>query len=147
MPRPLPGDLPDLMPSRELETSNAMMRQIEAVSDDYDVFFHDNRSESYRDEQEGVLFVRRLPHQVRPPAATGVKYRRSEADQTYHLSLNNPSERAEYSWNSVRLNDSCHVCQACRDVFNYYCRYVEASVKVGDSVKTLSLRETELKSI
>ena len=148
MSRPLPGYLPELMPFRELEISNAMMRQLEAaVSNDSDVFFHDNTSKSYRNEPEVVLLVRRDPHQVRPPADTGVEYGRSEADQTYHLSLNDPPERAEYGWNSARLNDTYYVCQACRDVFNYYCRYVEASVKVGDSVETLSLRETELKSI
>ena len=126
-----------------------MMRGLEAAVsiDDSDVFFVDNRSESYRNEREGNLFVRRDPHQVRPPADTGVEYGRSEADQTYHLSLNDPPQRAEYGWNSARLNDTCYVCQACRDVFNYYCRYVEARVKVGDSVETLSLRETELKSI
>ena len=135
------------MPSRELEIGDAMLREAEAVSDDCDILFQDNRIESYRNEQEGLLFVRRDPHQVRPPADTGVEYGRSEADQTYHLSLNDPPERAEYDWNSVRLNDTYYVCQACRDVFNYYCRYREARVKVGDSVETLNLRETELKSI
>ena len=147
MSRPLPGYTPELMPSRELEISNAMLRALETVSIDFDVYLRDNRSESYGDEGEGVLFVGRDPHQVRPPADTGVEYGRSEADQTYHLSLNDPPGRAEYGWNSARLNDTYYVCQACRDVFNYYCRYVEARVKVGDSVETLSLRETEFKSI
>ena len=147
MSRPLPGNLPELMPSRELERSDAMLRALEAVSDDCEIFLIDNMSESYRQEKEGNLFVRRDPHQVRPPADTGVEYGRSEADQTYHLSLNDPPERAEYDWNSVRLNDTYYVCQACRDVFNYYCRYREARVKVGDSVETLTLRETESKSI
>lgn len=136
------------MPVRELEKSNAMMRATdEAMSDDCDIFSYDKRSESYRNESEGSLLVRRDPHQVRPPADTGVEYGRNEADQTYHLSLNDRSERAEYGWNSVLPNDTCHICQACRDVFNYYCKYVEAREKVGESVGTLSLRETELKSI
>ena len=151
MPRPLPGYIPDSIPFRELEISNAKMRQVEETlpdgCDDCDVLEFYYRRESYRDEQEAVLLVRRDPHQVRPPADTGVEYGRSEADQTYHLSLNDPPERAEYGWNSVRLNDTCHLCRACRDVFNYYCRYIEAREKVGDSVETLSLRKTELKSI
>ena len=149
MPRPLPGELPELMSSRELEMANEMINQVEATAayDECDIVHHDNRGESYRDEQEeGLLFVCRAPHEVRPPIDTGVSYARSEADQKYHVSLNNSPKRPEYNWNSVRLDDTRPVCQACRDVFNYYGRYFEARLKVCRSSKTFVSHETNLKS-
>ena len=129
--------------------SEEMMNEVEATVayDDYDTFFSSNTSESYRDEQEDLLFVRRAPHQVRPPADTGVDYGRNEADQKYHLSLNNPPKRPEYNWNSVQLENARHICQACRDVFNYYCRYVETRLEVSRSFEILVSRDTKLESM
>ncbi len=149
MPRPLPGELPELMPSRELEFGDGMMSEIEATAayNDYDIVFRDNRGESYRDEEEGLLFVRRAPHEVRTPIDTGVSYARSGADEKYDVSLNNSPKRPEYNWNSVRLDDTRPVCQACRDVFNYYCRYFEARLKVRCSFETFISHETNLESI
>ncbi len=138
------------MSSQELELGNEMMNQVEATAayDDYDIVFHDNRGESYRDEQnEGLLFVHRAPHEVRPPIDTGVSYTRSEADQKYSVSLNNSPKRPEYNWNSVRLDDKRPVCQACRDVFNYYCRYFEARLKVRCSFEAFISHGADLESI
>ena len=133
MSYPLPGERPVLISSRELEISQEMDKADEAIPIECDVSWHDNRSESYRHAypDQGSLFVRRTPFQVRPPADTGVEYEFSGADQAYHLTLNDSAKRVEYETKSVRLDDVHYVCQVCRDVFNYYCKFVEARAKVS----------------
>ena len=135
MSPPLPGELPELMPSRELEMAKQMMDGAESVmlaSDAPDIFFYDNSCKNYRGEDEGLLLVQRDPHQVRPPADTGVEIRRNEThEKHFSLGLKDSPKRSEYNWDSSQLQNWGKICQACRDVFNYYCRYLEARSRVS----------------
>ena len=134
---PLPGELPRQMAARELQTANGMWRAIieELKSKgklfDYDLMLQDNRSESYRDAQEGSLFVLRAPQQVRPPADTGVCYRINKVNQTLELSLNDSPQLPAYERHSLQLETTHKFCQACLDVLNYYCKYREARSNVS----------------
>ena len=97
MPRPLPGEPPEWIPTRELEIGKEMMSQV-AAYDECDQLHYANTGESYGDEQEeALLVVQRAPYEVRPPIDTGVSYARSEADHKYHVSLNNSRKRPEYN--------------------------------------------------
>ncbi len=147
MLRPLPGEPPEWIPTRELEILKEWQSQV-AAYDECDRLIYVTTGEFYRDEQEeGRLVVQRAPYEVRPQIDTGVSYIRSEADHKYDMSLNNSPRQPEYNWNSVRLDDTRHICQACGDVFNYYCRYFEARLKVCRSFETLISHEANLESI
>lgn len=152
MPHPLPGDLPARMPARELEKADEIWKSMMATLAseenliDYDIMLCDNREDSYRDPGEGSLFIQRVPHQVRPPADTGVHYRLNEVNQEFELSLNNPPQLPDYEWNSVRVRTAHNVCQACLDVFNYYCRYIEARLVVRGLLEAPIFRKTDFES-
>ena len=142
---PLPGETPYLMSSREFDMGEEMRREIEMTDrfDDYDVLSLANTSDNYRDERKETLFVRRAPHLVRAPTDTGVEYEIKEANQECKLTLNNPTHRSEYDWTSVQLNTGRLICQACHDVFNYYCKYIEAKLKVSDLPGIFIFRQTK----
>ncbi|KAK0104778.1 hypothetical protein ONS95_005048 [Cadophora gregata] len=130
----LPGRRPPRMSRREItlavkmEREGAEMMERRGIPLDYDIMTYDNRSESYRLPREGNLQVRRAPYEVRPPAHTGVQYS-INAEGVFTLSLNNATQLPEYDWNSFKLDTDHHMCQACCDVFNYYCRYKEARLE------------------
>ena len=159
-----PGELSELMPTRELEIGKIRELKIRkevmshgAAYDDCDQLHYSNFGKSYcldgsygeeqSDWEQGLLVVQRAPYEVRPPIDTGVTYARSEADHNYYVSLNNSPKRPEYNWNSVRIDDTHPLCQACRDVFNSYCRYFEARLKVCRSFETFPPHKTKLESI
>jgi hypothetical protein len=134
MPLPLPGD-PTGAPDRIIETLQQMWESIIAQNTgnrdgDCDVMILNNTFEAHRDQEEGVLLVPRLPHEVRPLSDTRVKYSISE-DHTLDLKPVIPIQRPEYDLKSFQLLDqNYNLCLACRGCLNYYCRYVELSVEV-----------------
>lgn len=153
MPPLLPGDRPSRMPAREIEIVdemwNSMMADFASAGADImdkDIMLIDNRNDSYRRPKDGILFVPRAPHQIRPPADTGVHYRLDEADQEFTLSLNDPPQLSDYQWNSVQLETEHNVCQACLDILNYYCRYAEARLTVSGPLEATISRKTNFGS-
>ena len=152
MPAHLPEDRPGRMLAREVEMFDEMEKVVAASLDrgsdlnNYDVMFYNNASASYRDPGEGSLFVQRAPHQVRPPAATGVHYRLNKADRMHEVSLHIPPQLPDYEWNSVQLKTAHKVCQACHDVLNYYCRYIEARSVVRGPLEAPIFRKTDFES-
>ncbi|KAL2073917.1 hypothetical protein VTL71DRAFT_11243 [Oculimacula yallundae] len=134
MPPLLPGQRPPRMGSQEISMAEKMDRQMaEMIEQDpevaeCDIICHDTRGESYRDPNEGSLIVRRAPHEVRPPADTGVVYS-LDSEGGLSLSLRSTPRAPEYKWNSFELRTEHPLCQACRDVFNYYCQYQEAQIE------------------
>ena len=134
----LPGLRPPRMSRQEITLSAEMDEAIAEIMEEkgelLDIVTRDNRSESYRMPKEGSLQVRRAPHEVRPPAHTGVQYSIND-DGVCTLSLNHAPNLPEYELNSFKLETDHHpLCQACCDVFNYYCRYKEARLEVSDQV-------------
>lgn len=144
MPPLLPGQRPPRMSLTEITMAEKMDQAVAEMmaanpkAAEYDIMTHDNRGESYRDTKQGSLLVKRTPHQVRPFADTGVDYSLTE-DGILELSLNNVEEKAEYEWNSFHLSTKHELCQACCDVFNYYCRYKLEHLEV--SLHSLTLHE------
>ena len=123
MSRPLPGEFTGY-PGRELESMGEMWNSMTTIAEreNYDVLLHDNRSQSYRNQEDGTLFVGRQPHEVRPPSEIGVRYQ-----------ITNSSHRPEYEIQALRLHTYHNLCQACVDCLNYYCQYIGARSKVCKS--------------
>ncbi len=130
MSRLLPGEMPASISKRELESAQAMADEMKRHLDsgpvplDYDILEHDNRGVSYREPSEPSLRVQREPQEIRPSAHTGVLYNFDQED-VLQLSLENPTVLPEYEIDSVKLSTGHHLCQACLDVLNYYCKYKE----------------------
>lgn len=148
MPAHLPGNRPGRLSAREVEVGDQMWKTSLDLSDlnDYDVMLYSNQSKSYRDPREGNLFIQRAPHQVRSSADTGVHYRFNEVDRVHELSLKDPPRLPDYEWNSVQLKIAHKVCQACHDVLNYYCRYIEARSVVRGPLEAPIFRKTDFES-
>ena len=152
MPPLLPGDRPARLPAREIEVQDGLWKALaaeigsEGGDTDCDIMFINNSSDSYRDQKHGNLLVQRAPHQVRPPSDTGVHYWLNEADREFEVSLDSPPQLPDYEWNSVQLKTGHNMCQACLDVFNYYCQFIEARSVVRGPPEPLMLRRTDFGS-
>jgi hypothetical protein len=136
-PSRLPGYRPVGLPAREIQLEDERWRDVtelleaEGVSGDCDLMLIDERSGSYRELEKENLLVQRLPHEVRPPSHTGVQHRFNEATRVAELSLNDAPRLPEYEWTSMQLETEHNLCQACLDVFNYFCKYLEAKTAVS----------------
>ena len=143
MPLPLPGDPTDA-PGRVAENLQQWWDLFVADSTrngdpDCDLMIRKNTFDADRDQDEGVLLVRRMPHEIRPRPGTGVEYCITR-DHTLDLNLVEPTHRLEYELKSFQLLEQEYkLCQACLDCLNYYCRYVELSVEVCISQTTASM--------
>ncbi len=89
LPRLLPGDRSGRPSAREVEGVDEMweMAATLASEGDNDIMLHDNRNDSCKYSKEGSLFVRRSPHQVRPPVDADIRYRLNEADKVFKVSF------------------------------------------------------------
>lgn len=99
---------------------------------DWDVMTYANGSESHRNWEDGTLFVRRQPHEVRPPSETGVRYQFT-SDGNVHLHLERLPQRAEHEGQAIQLHTYHKLCQACIDCLNYYCKYMKTASEVCKS--------------
>jgi len=141
MPPLLPGERPKHLSGQEIELVAARDRHMAEMMlqqnlRDYDIIEHDNRSDSYRDNDEGSLLVRREPQVIRPPEDTGVTYGFDEIKQALQIGLNNSTRKPEYEWKSLKLRTQHKLCQACVDVLNYYCKYLERRLEVRHAPRT-----------
>lgn len=142
MPLPLPGD-PTSAPGRITETLQSLWDVVAVDStrngnEDCDIMIRENTFEAHRNQEEGVLLVRRVPHEVRPQSDTGVRYRIG-GDHTLDLNLVDPVHRPEYELKSFQLLEKDYkLCQACLDCLNYYCRYVELLVCVSRKISNMN---------
>jgi len=132
----LPGQRCSWMGKRADEFGRLMFEELEGLVDDksdYDTMLTTNATDSYREGKNAQLYVPRAPHQVRPFSHTGVEYRPDGPDGI-EVRLNNPVEKQEYQRDSVRFRSGHHLCLACRDMFNYYCKYRETRILVSHEV-------------
>lgn len=126
MPILLPGERPPRIGARaeEIMTElNELAKAIVLKTGHDDIAFITNTS---ADGDTSSFFVQREPHQVRAAAHTGVSYEALRPDEPYVLTLSEATRLPEYERNSLHVNTGHHLCEACLDVFNYYCEYVNA---------------------
>jgi hypothetical protein len=135
MPIRLPGNRPGITPgeisAREHQLADLTQEEIDKLNANLpDVMMYNNTSASYRAPKIGYLFVQKPPHEIRALAHTGVDYRYDEEEKEYTLELNDPVELPEYERTSLKLKTGHNLCFACLDVFNYYCKYIDAYLAV-----------------
>lgn len=132
MSLPLPGE-PTGFPGRQMEFAEQMQGALDGRDHlDWDVMIHATDSESHRNREDGTLFVRRQPHEVRPPSETGVRCQFT-SDGNVNLHLEHPPQRAEHEVQAIQLHTYHKLCQACIDCLNYYCKYMKTASEVCKS--------------
>jgi hypothetical protein len=130
------GQISSWMGKREGEIGRLMYEEVEGLVEDKsdcDIMLSVNTTESYRRAKNARLYVPRAPHQVRPFSHTGAQYWLDGPDGI-EVSLNDPVEKQEYQRDSVRFRSGHQLCLACRDMFNYYCKYRETRIPVSHEI-------------
>jgi len=162
MSQPLPGNqnLPGIRPRRmpaleqeivdeiHEEAQRSMNERLGPEGKDCDMMVQSHASANYRDPADRSLIVRRAPHQVRPSADTGVYYSLVEEGRLHRMDigLKEVPQLAQYEWKSVEIETAHNVCQACHDVFNYYCQYKEAEIVVIYTLQAFKLLKADFRS-
>jgi hypothetical protein len=134
----LPGDpLEGVYARRQRESLEQLHREAvshmvdQSADREWEIYAIDGRSVSYRDPEDGCLIVLRAPYNARLPQDTGVLVTLDERDGTYQLGLYDAPAKPEYERDAVIFESDHRLCQACKDVFNYYCRYIAARQSVS----------------
>lgn len=85
---------------------------------------HDNSFDGARRWGDGLLFVPDEPRQIRPTEDTGIEVGYNEEGMTCYMSIDPPTERAEYALDYLDVRTGHPLCVACKDVLNYYFQYM-----------------------
>lgn len=102
-----------------------------------DIWIHDTSIESYRETEEStsLLYVQRSPHQVRSPEDTGIGFETDEVNEIVkYYAMENVPKKAVYEQRSLYLETQNKLCQACLDVLNYFCKYIQNTILVSCQV-------------
>lgn len=128
----MPGGLPKGMSGKQVKLNESLWQSVLADSTTSGaVILHVNTSERYRDPDEGLLVITHAPHQVRAPSDSGVRYRIDPSTGKAAIALEGQFQLRQTDAESFQVNSEHVLCQACCDVFGYYCRYMELKSKVG----------------
>ena len=139
----LPGDRPRV-PVKEFEKVAEMDKELESLmlNKDYDTMYIPSLSVSYREPEEGSLFVKKPPIFIRPLAETGVVCSFDEVEKQTKVEINNIPRPG---WEAIQFISAHKLCPACLDVLDYYARYLVARQSVRDLAQ-VEVPNTDLKS-
>lgn len=93
-----------------------------------DIMLHDNSVGATRGWDGPLLFVPTEAHVVRPPDQLGFRARK-DGEGRIAVWVDDPEPGAEISHESLQLRTDHTICTACRDVLDYYCKFVSGHLK------------------
>jgi len=134
----LPGQRPSQMGRREDQFGRSMHSEMynaasEKGINDMDIVLINNTTGSARKDLEKTLYVPSRPHEARPYDHTGVVVEYG-GQNGIELHLNDPSAAPRQIEPMIKLQSQHHLCLACTDAIDYFCRYRELRWTVGRRV-------------